>query len=296
MTAISVLVADADDEARGATASALEDAGMAVSEASAVEAARSELDSDIDCLVTEYAFPDGTGLDLLSELRSESPDTPCVLFTDAEPSDIDTTAFEDLVVEYLRKDGSDDRTRLRTRVDEVTTLRTQVGYPLPDDEDARLDAIAEYDVENLAVEETLDRLTELAARHFGTDRAFIGLVHEHDEEFVSCHGGTLAPLARENTMCTHAILEPEIMVVEDTQEDTRFEHNDALDRLDIRSYVGAPMRTEDGRAIGSFCLTHDEPRTYSEADREYLRLLADEAMEQLRLRRRLDDTEEHESR
>jgi GAF domain-containing protein len=78
-----------------------------------------------------------------------------------------------------------------------------------------------------------------------------------------------------------------VLVVEDTRQDARFEHNDALERLDIRAYAGAPLRGSDGAAIGSFCLTDDEPRSFSEAEIAYLRLLADEAAEQLDLRRQL---------
>lgn len=293
---ITVLVADADDDARAATAAELEGVGMTVHEATSVDDAVEVLaDHTLDCVVTEYEFPDGSGLDLLAELRQSAPDTPCVLFTDAATSDIDTTAFEGLVVEYLPKSMTD-RDRVRQRIDEITSLRTQVGYPLPDDEDARLDALAQYDIDDLAIKETFDRLTELAAKHFETDVAFIGLVHEHEEEFVSCYGGDIDPLPRESTMCTHAILEQDVMVVEDVAADDRFKHNDALARLDIRSYVGAPMRTPDGRALGSFCLTDDEPREYSEEDRRYLRLMADEAMEQLVLRQRLQRTQEDEQR
>lgn len=288
MTAITVLVVDGDDATRGPTVDALETAEMSVLEATSVESGVETLISEsVDCVVTEYTLPDGSGLDVLSHLRETSPDTPCLLYTGVEPAEIDTTAFERLVVEYLPKAERGDRSRLRQRVEEITSLRTQVGYPLPDDEDARLAALAEYDITDLDVQATFDRLTQLAARHFGVDRAFIGLVHEHDEEFVSCNGGEMEPLPRESTMCTYAILEPDIMVVEDVRDDDRFEHNEALKRRGIRSYAGAPIRTPEGQALGSFCLTDGEVRQYTSEDREYLRLLADEATEQLQLRRRL---------
>jgi GAF domain-containing protein len=284
----TVLYADGDDETRATTATALSAAGLDVREAATLEAASERLAATtVDCVVTAYDFPDGTGLDLFATVREIAPDTPCLLFTDAETSEIDTSTFEGLVAEYVPREPADAHDRLSRLIDDLVTRRRQVGYPLPDDEDARLAALDQYDIEGLATRETLDRLTDLAARHFEIHRAFVGVVHEHEERFLSCQGPTLDPLAREKTMCTHAILEPDVMVVEDTHEDARFEHNDALKRLHIRAYAGAPIRGPDGAAIGSFCLSDDEPRSFSTAEVEYLRLLADEAAEQFDLRRRL---------
>ncbi|WP_247010042.1 GAF domain-containing protein [Halorientalis litorea] len=283
----TVLCVDGDDDDRSATADALADAGLGVHTAASVAEATDALGPSIDCVVTEYTLPDGTGLDLIAGVRGHVPDTPCVLFTDDSPEDIDTTAFESVVVEYLSKGSSGGSDRLTELVDTLLARRSQVGYPLPPDEDGRLAALAQYDVAELETVTALDRLTELAARHFDVDRAFVGIVTEHEERFVSCHGGELEPLDREDTMCTHAILEDDLLVVPDVREDDRFEHNDALDRLNIRSYAGAPVRTPDGAALGSFCLTDGDARTYSADDRTYLRLLADEVEEQLDLRSRL---------
>lgn len=283
---VTVLFAAADVSSPAVTA--LVDAGIEVHEADSLAAAEAVLaDNAVDCVVTDARLPGGAGLELLETVRARAPDTPCIIYTDVPTADIDTSSFTGLVAEYLRRRDGDSADRLRTLVDELVTRRSQVGYPLPTDEDARLAGLGQYDVTGADVRETFDRLTELAVRHVGVDRAFIGVVGEHEERFVSCHGRDLDTLDRESTICTHAILKDDVMVVEDVHEDPRFEHNDALDRLDIRSYAGAPLRTPEGVAIGSFCLTDDEPRRYSDDDRTFLRLLADEAMEQLELRRRL---------
>ncbi|MFB6084033.1 MAG: GAF domain-containing protein [Halorientalis sp.] len=287
---VTVLYADGDGECRAETAETLSEAGLDVREAATLETASETLGTTaVDCVVTAYDLPDGTGLELFASVRETAPDTPCILFTDVAADEIETAAFEGLIAEYLPRGTPNAHERLRELIDDLVTRRSQVGYPLPDDEDARLTALEQYDVDGLSVQDTLDRLTELASRHFDVHRAFVGVVDEHEERFLSCQGPDLDPLAREKTMCTHAILEPEVMVVEDTHADARFEHNEALDRLNIRAYAGAPLRAPDGAAIGSFCLTDDEPRSFSEADVEYLRLLADETVEQLDLRRQLRD-------
>jgi CheY-like chemotaxis protein len=288
MSQTTVLCADEDDAARAETVDALTAAGMEVVAVADIAAATARIeDGGVDCVVTEYAFADGTGFDLLDTVRSTAPDTPCVLFAGRDPADIDTEAFRGVVAEYLPKDGTDATGRLAGLVEEMLTLRSQVGYPLPDDEDERLAAIGRYGFDDAEIKPTFDRLTELARRHFDVDAAFVGIVGEHEEQFLSCASDDYGPLDRENTMCTHTIVEEDVMLVSDVKTDPRFEHNEVLDELNIRSYAGAPLWTPDGAAIGSFCLTHDEPRTFTEDDARYLRLLSDEVMGQLELRRRL---------
>ena len=285
---VTVLYADGDDPVRTATAKALSESGLDVREAASLEEAAETLATTaIDCVVTAYDLPNGNGLELFSTVRETTPDTPCILFTDVATDEIDTTAFEGLVGEYLPSETPNADKRLRELIDELVTRRSQVGYPLPDDEDARLAALEQYDVDDRATRETLDRLTKLAAHYIDVDKVFVGVVGEHEERFISCQGSDLDPLERENTMCTHAIIEPDVMIVEDTHEDARFEHNDALDRLNIRSYVGAPLHGPEGAALGSFCLTDDEPRAFTDDEIRFVRLLADEAAEQLNLRREL---------
>jgi GAF domain-containing protein len=54
-----------------------------------------------------------------------------------------------------------------------------------------------------------------------------------------------------------------------------------------------PLVTSEGHAIGTLCLKDDTPRSFSERERELLELLAEEAVNQLELRRRnLVDTDE----
>lgn len=53
----------------------------------------------------------------------------------------------------------------------------------------------------------------------------------------------------------------------------------------IRGYAGAPLITPEGLKIGIFCVFGQEPRVFSEEDRELLESLAAMAMDELKLRR-----------
>jgi len=134
-------------------------------------------------------------------------------------------------------------------------------------------------------------VTTLAAALFDLSMAAVGLIDEHEERFLACYGTDLDTLPREDTVCTYAMLEDEVTVVEDTRDDPRFADNPNLAAFDIRFYASANVRTPDGKVIGSFCAFDDAPRTFDAAAREHLRLFADEAMEQLELRRRLHEAD-----
>jgi len=280
----AVLCVDPDGE----TATRLDEPGFEILTAGTMQAARDCLAKhDIDCVVAEYEFPDGTAFQLFDEARAIHPNVGCVLFTDAGHDEIDSQTAGDTVTEYLPRGGPASDERLREMVRRIVDDWSQVGFPLPPAEDERLETLAAYDLPDLDTAEAFDRLTALVAEHFGVSVAFIGLLEEESEQFIACHGAEWNQLTREDSICTYAILEENVTVIENVQEDPRFEHNDRLKELDIRSYAGANLTVADGTTIGELCLIDDEPRSFTDAEREDLRLFADEVTEQLEFRRRL---------
>jgi len=283
---MTVLCVDPDADGRAETVTALEAAGFTVETADSIADARATLDGETDCLVTEYDLGDGTGTDLIEHARETVPDVACVLYTDRTPDAIDTVALGDAVAEYLRK-GPDSAERLAELVGVTVTTRTQTAYPLPEDEDARLAALDRFAADPGALEASFDRLSAIAVALFGVDSSAIGLIDAHQERFVGCAGIDLDTLDREDTVCTYAILDDGVTVVEDLTEDPRFSDNEAIEAAGIRFYAGAPIAAPDGSKIGTFCLYDDEPRSLSGRERGLLELLAAEAADQLVLHARL---------
>lgn len=292
---LRVLVVDTDDETREATERALSASdtpgpAVTVETATTVDAAIDRFGSATpDCVVTEYDLPEESGLALVEWVRENAPDVPCILYTAATPDSIQTAAFEDVVVEYLPKNIPESEEALSRLVGNVVAQRSQIAYPLPDSESERLAAIEQYDVVGMEAQKAVDRITELVAAHFDVAVAFAGIVDAHEERFLSCHGADWDRLDRQDSICTHTLLEEDYLVVENVQADTRFSGVERLEELDIRSYAGVPLTTPGGLPIGALCLIHDEPRSYSEDELDHLQLFADELMEQLELRRRLSE-------
>ncbi|MCG1008314.1 GAF domain-containing protein [Halorubrum lacusprofundi] len=256
-----------------------------------VDGATDVIDTEnVDCVVTEYDLPDGTGLSIIETLREQSPNTPCVLYTAVSPAQIDTSSFESGSVEYFNREMPDAHDRLGFVVEDIITHNAQAGFLLPNDEQSRLEALAEYDVDSQPIEESFERLTGLIASHFDSAVAFIGLIDRTTENLVACTGADWDMLAREDSVCTHSMLQDGVMVVEDITDDARFRSNETLHQLGIVSYAGANLTTGVGNTIGQVCVIDHEPRTYSEAEKEDLQEFADIAMEILELRHMIDDT------
>src|SRR5512137_2240966 len=77
-----VLVVDDEQSIRHFVRCALADAGYHVSEAATgQEALRVFRGEGPDLVVLDVCLPDADGLDLLAQLKSESPDTPVIIIT-----------------------------------------------------------------------------------------------------------------------------------------------------------------------------------------------------------------------
>lgn len=285
MAVSTVLCVDPDDAARADTCVALrEGTDLAVVGCDSLAAARESLVPSVTCVVTEYELPDGTGVELANHVREDGPEVTCVLFSseDAESEDAGPA-----VSEFVRKGDDGDLDSLVSLINRRVAPYGRVGFPVPPDEAERLVAVERYTDEPPELEESLDRLTTLAAATFDVSMAAVSLMEDRQQQFLSCFGGDVLTMGREDTVCAHAMLESGVSVIPDLQEDPRFAGDPGLEAAGIRSYASANITTQDGHAIGTFCLYDGEPREYDDRERELLTLFAEETMDQFELRRRL---------
>lgn len=247
---------------------------------------------DVDCVVTEYDLPDGNGLEVAERVRDEQPDAGCVLYTETDRTEIETEEAGGTVAEFVPKGFPDAAEELWRVVEFTVESAAQTAYPLPQDEAERLDALDAYELDPETLQPDVQRLTDLAARHFDAPQASVNLIEEHSQQFLACHSTDWTPTSREDSICTYTILdEGEVTVIEDVKADPRFADNQSLEELGIRSYAGANLTTEEGLSIGTLCVYDDEPRTFSADDRAFLGTLADVAMSVIDLRHEVSELE-----
>jgi diguanylate cyclase (GGDEF)-like protein len=121
-----------------------------------------------------------------------------------------------------------------------------------------------------------DSFVRLAADFYDVPIAMVSLVDADRQWFKAVRGLDVRQTPREHAFCSHAILDPDsVMVVEDALLDQRFAAN-PLVRGDpgIRFYAGAVVRSNTGQPLGTLCIIDRQPRTLDEAGRRRLQDLA----------------------
>jgi len=151
--------------------------------------------------------------------------------------------------------------------------------PIPPNEEARLKALRLYEILDTEPEQDFDDLTLLAAHICGTPIATITLIDETRQWFKSKVGLT------------------DLLIVEDARGDTRFADNPLVTgEPRIRFYVGAPLISPDGQALGTLCVIDRVPHQTTAAQTTALQALSRQVVAQLELRRNLRELRRSEER
>lgn len=156
---------------------------------------------------------------------------------------------------------------------------------IPENEERRRAAVCRYEVLDTPPDGAFDRITKLAAQHFGVPVSIVSIVDSDRIWFKSRHGVEVDEIGRDPGLCASAILGDEPWVVEDAAVDPRAMANPLVaGEMGLRFYAGAPLRTQDGFNLGTLCVIDRQPREFSARDAEVLADLADVVVDELELR------------
>jgi len=137
-------------------------------------------------------------------------------------------------------------------------------------------------------EPAFDRLTQLAAKLTGAPVTFVSLLDENRDFYKACFGFP-EPLASERqllgtTFCHYAIVSAGPLVIEDTLAHPIFRDVPTVKSLSVRAYLGVPLVSSEGLALGSFCAIAFEPRPWTPLDIEVMVELAAATLREIELR------------
>src|SRR6202521_3219819 len=129
------------------------------------------------------------------------------------------------------------------------------GYPVPLNEEERLQEILGYEGADESAEASLNQICLLARSLFKVPIALVTLVGRDEQKFLAKCGVNADGPSRKDAFCTYAILDDEVLIVGDATRDLRFLENPLVTgEMHIRFYAGAPLIVRPGIRVGTLCV------------------------------------------
>lgn len=146
---------------------------------------------------------------------------------------------------------------------------------IPENEDIRLRSLKSLNILDTPPEERFDRLVSMACRMFKVPSAFISLIDADRQWFKASIGIDFDEIAREDSICAHAILDDDTLILHDAAADHRFADGPmVMGDINARFYASCPLALENGCRVGTLCIVDDHSRIPDDEDLKLLRDLA----------------------
>lgn len=163
----------------------------------------------------------------------------------------------------------------------------------PENEIERLKSLQNYQILDSLPEEDYDAIAKIASSICNTPIALISLIDKDRQWFKANHGLDARETPRDFAFCAHSILEPnDLFIINDATKDKRFFDNPlTTGDPNVIFYAGAPLNTSDGYSLGTLCVIDNKPKELSTEQKESLKLLANQVVKLLDLRKKNQELE-----
>ena len=156
----------------------------------------------------------------------------------------------------------------------------------------RLAALYSYEILDTDKEKPFDDIVALIARICETEVALISFVDADRQFFKAEVGMDASETPLEQSICSHVILQNEFVEIYDTALDPRTVDNPlCAGTAPMRFYAGALLVSDNGMPLGTLCVLHSEPKVLTPLQRDAMKVMAQQVMSQLNLRRALKAAE-----
>lgn len=137
-------------------------------------------------------------------------------------------------------------------------------------------------------EQEFDEIVELAATICGKPLGAMSLLTDTENFTKGTVGIPAARVPLKESVCRFTVLQDDVMMVEDTHADHRFDDHGPMIHSEggIRFYAGMPLTTLDGTHLGALCVMDTTPSTLSPQQIRALEVLGRQISSRLQLRER----------
>ncbi len=155
-------------------------------------------------------------------------------------------------------------------------------HPVP-----RLDAIRNLGLDAIPDRDLFSRITLLATSILDCPIALVSVVEQDRQWFLGSTGTDLVETRVEDSFCAVCVLGAGPLLIRDGREDPRLAGSDLVTGPPyIRSYLGVPIRADDGMVLGALCVISPEPDAFTSDQIAPLAMLAELAEQSLALHAR----------
>lgn len=151
----------------------------------------------------------------------------------------------------------------------------QSTRPIPANEAERLATLFELDLDYVNLNNSFEDLSYLAAKVTGTEMSLISFIDSYTQWIVSRFGLEIYQTPIDDTVCQYTLMEDDHLEIEDLSKDKRFDGKGiADDPMNLRYYLGIPLKTNSGYNIGSLCVLDTNYHKLSKDKIDQLKIIA----------------------
>ncbi|WP_157968907.1 GAF domain-containing protein [Tropicimonas sp. IMCC34011] len=127
-------------------------------------------------------------------------------------------------------------------------------FPIPFNEEERQAAVANLSGVRPDEDPILREIVGLVRGVMDVPTALVSIVDDERQWFAARENFPVGETSRDYSICAHAIITPETLVIPDTHADPRFrDHPVVVNPPNVRFYVGSPIVLTSGFRVGSLC-------------------------------------------
>lgn len=151
-------------------------------------------------------------------------------------------------------------------------------------EPSRLYAIRNLGLDAVPDRDLFSRITLLASTMLGCPIALLSVVEQERQWFLGRTGTELYETRVEDSFCAICVIDEGPLLIADARHDPRLADNELVTGEPfIRSYIGVPVRGEDGVVLGALCGISPEPAAFRSDQIAPLAMLAELAEQSIAL-------------